>query len=109
MFATAVDDLLRDSARQSRTYPRIVGALEVPAAFALLTVDGEPAALAHSTASKGYRRSRRACNFRLPMNFVLTNTVELLIAAVIVAMLARRMGLPHTVGLVLAGVAIPLF
>jgi hypothetical protein len=75
---------------------RIVGALEVPAAFALLTVDGEPAALAYSTASEEYRRSRRACNFRLPMNFVHTNTVELLIAAVIVAMLARRTGLPAT-------------
>jgi CPA1 family monovalent cation:H+ antiporter len=35
--------------------------------------------------------------------------VELLIAAVAVAMLARRIRLPYTVGLVLAGVAIALF
>ncbi|MGH6741825.1 MAG: cation:proton antiporter [Bradyrhizobium sp.] len=42
------------------------------------------------------------------MNFVLTNTVELLIAAVVVAMLARRIRLPYTVGLVLTGVAIAL-
>jgi N-acetylglutamate synthase len=32
---------------QHRTYRRIVGALAVPAAFAILTVDGEPAALAY--------------------------------------------------------------
>jgi hypothetical protein len=43
------------------------------------------------------------------LNFVLTNTVELLIAAVIVAMLARRIRLSYTVGLVLAGVAIASF
>lgn len=43
------------------------------------------------------------------MNFVLTNTVELLIAAVIVAMLARRIRLSYTVGLVLAGIAIASF
>ena len=40
---------------------------------------------------------------------ILTYTVELLIAAVIVAMLARRIRLPYTVGLGLAGVAIALF
>ena len=42
------------------------------------------------------------------MNFVLTNTVELLIAAVIVEMLARRIRLSYTVGLVLAGIAIAI-
>ena len=57
----------------------------------------------------GSRRTRNACNFRRAMDFVLTNTVELLIAAVIVAMLARRIHLPYTVGLVLTGVAIALF
>lgn len=43
------------------------------------------------------------------MNFVLVNTIELLLVAVIVAMLARRVRLPYTVGLVLTGVAIALF
>ena len=42
------------------------------------------------------------------MNFVLTNTVELLIAAVVVAILARRIRLSYTVGLVLAGIAIAI-
>ena len=43
------------------------------------------------------------------MDFVLTNAVELLLAAVIVAMLVRRIRLPYTVGLVLTGVAIAWF
>jgi ribosomal protein S18 acetylase RimI-like enzyme len=38
---------------QSRTYRRIVEALAVPAVFARLTVDGEPAALAYGAVSEG--------------------------------------------------------
>jgi ribosomal protein S18 acetylase RimI-like enzyme len=38
---------------QGRTYRRIVAALAVPAVFALLTVDGEPAALAYGALSEG--------------------------------------------------------
>jgi ribosomal protein S18 acetylase RimI-like enzyme len=38
---------------QSRTYRRIVEALAVPAVFALLTGDGEPAALAYGAVSEG--------------------------------------------------------
>jgi len=38
---------------QSRTYRRIVEALAVPAVFALLTVDGEPAALAYGGLCEG--------------------------------------------------------
>ncbi len=41
------------SERQSRSYRRIVEALAVPAVFALLTVDGEPAALAYGAVSEG--------------------------------------------------------
>jgi ribosomal protein S18 acetylase RimI-like enzyme len=41
------------SDRQSQTYRRIVEALAVPAVFALLTVDGDPAALAYSALSEG--------------------------------------------------------
>jgi GNAT superfamily N-acetyltransferase len=39
--------------RQSRIYRRIVEALAVPAVFALLTVDGGPAALAYGAVSEG--------------------------------------------------------
>ena len=49
----AMSDLQGHSDRHSRTYRRIVEALAVPAAFALLTVDGEPAALAYSALSEG--------------------------------------------------------
>ncbi len=38
---------------QSRTYRRVVEALAVPAVFAQLTVDGEPAALAYGAVCEG--------------------------------------------------------
>jgi Kef-type K+ transport system membrane component KefB len=40
------------------------------------------------------------------MDTVLTHTISLLGAAVIVAIIARRMRLPYTVGLVRAGLAV---
>lgn len=42
------------------------------------------------------------------MNDILTNTIGLLIAAIFVALVARRLRLPYTVGLVLTGIAIAL-
>jgi GNAT superfamily N-acetyltransferase len=39
--------------RQARTYRRIVERLAIPAVFALLTADGEPAALAYGALSEG--------------------------------------------------------
>ena len=43
------------------------------------------------------------------MDTVLTHTISLLGAAVIVAIIARRMRLPYTVGLVRAGLAVAGF
>jgi CPA1 family monovalent cation:H+ antiporter len=40
------------------------------------------------------------------MNLILTNTVGLLVAAIVVALIARRIRLPYTVGLVAAGAAL---
>ena len=51
-FAAMVD-LQGHSREQRRTYRRIVAALAVPAVFALLTVDGEAAALAYGALSEG--------------------------------------------------------
>jgi N-acetylglutamate synthase len=48
----AMGDLQGYSDRQSRTYRRIVGALAVPAVFALLVVEGEPAAIAYGAISE---------------------------------------------------------
>ncbi|HWT99839.1 MAG TPA: sodium:proton antiporter [Terriglobales bacterium] len=42
----------------------------------------------------------------MEMEFVLTESIGLLIAALLVAILARRLRLPYTVGLVLAGIAL---
>src|SRR4051812_20098301 len=42
------------------------------------------------------------------MDTIVTNTVDLLIAAIIVALIARRLALPYTVGLVIAGIALAL-
>src|SRR4051812_15003648 len=42
------------------------------------------------------------------MDTIVTNTVDLLIAAIIVALIARRLALPYTVGLVIAGVVLAL-
>jgi GNAT superfamily N-acetyltransferase len=49
----AMADLQGYSRQQRRTYRRIVAALAVPAVFALLTVDGEAAALAYGALSEG--------------------------------------------------------
>ena len=40
------------------------------------------------------------------MDDILTNTVGLLVAAIVVAQIARRLALPYTVGLVIAGIAL---
>jgi CPA1 family monovalent cation:H+ antiporter len=42
------------------------------------------------------------------MDTIVTNTVDLLIAAIIVALIARRLALPYTVGLVIAGIVLAL-
>jgi CPA1 family monovalent cation:H+ antiporter len=42
------------------------------------------------------------------MDTIVTNTVDLLIAAIVVALIARRLALPYTVGLVVAGVILAL-
>ena len=42
------------------------------------------------------------------MDVILTNTVGLLVAAIIVALIARRLRLPYTVGLVVTGIALAL-
>src|SRR5665213_3642743 len=42
------------------------------------------------------------------MDDILTNTVGLLVAAIIVALVARRLRLPYTVGLVITGIALAL-
>jgi CPA1 family monovalent cation:H+ antiporter len=42
------------------------------------------------------------------MTAILTNTIGLLVAAIVVALIARRLRLPYTVGLVAAGIAIAL-
>jgi N-acetylglutamate synthase len=49
----AMADLQGQDDRQRRTYRRIVERLAVPAVVALLTVDGEPAALAYGAVSEG--------------------------------------------------------
>jgi CPA1 family monovalent cation:H+ antiporter len=41
-------------------------------------------------------------------NTIVTNTIDLLIAAIVVALIARRLTLPYTVGLVIAGIALAL-
>jgi N-acetylglutamate synthase len=46
-WLAAMAVLQSQSLEQSRTYRRVVGAIVVPAVFARLTVDGEPAALAY--------------------------------------------------------------
>jgi len=42
------------------------------------------------------------------MDVILSNTVGLLVAAIIVALIARRLRLPYTVGLVVTGIALAL-
>ena len=42
------------------------------------------------------------------MNIIITNTVGLLVAAIVVALIARRLRLPYTVGLVVAGIVLAL-
>src|SRR3954463_10793044 len=42
------------------------------------------------------------------MDTIVTNTVDLLIAAIVVALIARRLALPYTVGLVIAGIVLAL-
>lgn len=42
------------------------------------------------------------------MDFILTDTVGLLVAAIVVALIARRLHLPYTVGLVVAEIALAL-
>lgn len=42
------------------------------------------------------------------MDVIVINTISLLIAAIIVALIARRLSLPYTVGLVVAGIALAL-
>jgi Na+:H+ antiporter len=42
------------------------------------------------------------------MDTIVTNTIDLLIAAIVVALIARRLALPYTVGLVIAGVILAL-
>ncbi len=49
----AMAELQNHTAEQSRAYRRIVGAIAVPAGFALLSVDGEPAALAYGAIHRG--------------------------------------------------------
>jgi CPA1 family monovalent cation:H+ antiporter len=42
------------------------------------------------------------------MDFIVNNTIALLVAAVAVALVARRLALPYTVGLVIAGIGLAL-
>src|SRR4051812_5341992 len=42
------------------------------------------------------------------MDAILINTVSLLVVAIIVALIARRLKLPYTVGLVVTGIALAL-
>ena len=43
------------------------------------------------------------------MNLILVSTVGLLVVAILVALIARRLALPYTVGLVAAGIALAPF
>jgi N-acetylglutamate synthase len=49
----AMSSLQGHSAEQSATYRRIVGAIAIPARFALLAIDGAPAALAYGALHEG--------------------------------------------------------
>ena len=42
------------------------------------------------------------------MDLILSHTVDLLVAAIFVAIIARRVHLPYTVGLVVMGIALAL-
>jgi N-acetylglutamate synthase len=52
-FLAAMAALQRHSPAQADTYRRIVGAIAIPARFALLAVDGRPAALAYGAVHDG--------------------------------------------------------
>src|ERR1700759_4305418 len=42
------------------------------------------------------------------MDTIVTNTIDLLVVAIVVALIARRLALPYTVGLVIAGIGLAL-